>query len=192
VTSSVSGKRATAAPAARGIPLLSCLVTFRRALRGSPSRTSLLGERWRRDLNPCTRICSPLPRLSATPPARAGLVVKPVRPSPSGRRDSNPRPSPWQGDALPTEPRPHHKSRSGVKCECNLNPAADKPQNRAATRQISPQNRRSPGRSVSLRRFATRTVHCALLAANLDSRLKEERGRRSTGGRSDRPDDVGG
>ena len=26
---------------------------------------------------------------------------------PSGRRDSNPRPSPWQGDALPTEPRPH-------------------------------------------------------------------------------------
>ena len=24
--------------------------------------------RWRRDLNPCTRICSPLPRLSATPP----------------------------------------------------------------------------------------------------------------------------
>gem|GEM_PF-1610301 len=30
-----------------------------------------------------------------------------LRPSPSGRRDSNPRPSPWQGDALPTEPRPH-------------------------------------------------------------------------------------
>ncbi len=25
---------------------------------------------------------------------------------PSGRRDSNSRPSPWQGDALPTEPRP--------------------------------------------------------------------------------------
>src|SRR5690349_19149605 len=24
----------------------------------------------------------------------------------SGRRDSNPRPSPWQGDALPTEPLP--------------------------------------------------------------------------------------
>jgi hypothetical protein len=42
VTSSVSGKRATAAPIAHA--------------------------RWRRDLNPCTRICSPLPRLSATPP----------------------------------------------------------------------------------------------------------------------------
>jgi hypothetical protein len=32
---------------------------------------------------------------------------------PSGRRDSNPRPSPWQGDALPAEPRPH-LSRSAV------------------------------------------------------------------------------
>ena len=58
--------------------------------------------RWRRDLNPCRRLCRPLPRLSATPPSEAL-----VRASPSGRRDSNPRPSPWQGDALPTEPRPH-------------------------------------------------------------------------------------
>ena len=41
VTSSVSGKRAT----------------------DCANR-----PRWRRDLNPCTRICSPLPRLSATPP----------------------------------------------------------------------------------------------------------------------------
>ncbi len=81
MTSSVSGKRAT-----------SC------ANR----------PRWRRDLNPCTRICSPLPRLSATPPARAGLASRSLRPSPSGRRDSNPRPSPWQGDALPTEPRPRN------------------------------------------------------------------------------------
>ena len=57
-------------------------------------------RRWRRDLNPCRRLCRPLPRLSATPPShRVG--------PPSGRRDSNPRPSPWQGDALPTEPRPH-------------------------------------------------------------------------------------
>ena len=69
--------------------------------------------RWRRDLNPCIRICSPLPRLSATPP-REGLphhegfrAIGWGSASPSGRRDSNPRPSPWQGDALPTEPRPH-------------------------------------------------------------------------------------
>ena len=27
----------------------------------------------------------------------------------SGQRDSNPRPSPWQGDALPAEPCPHVK-----------------------------------------------------------------------------------
>ena len=26
----------------------------------------------------------------------------------SGQRDSNPRPSPWQGDALPAEPCPHY------------------------------------------------------------------------------------
>src|SRR3989337_826949 len=29
----------------------------------------------------------------------------------SGRRDSNPRPSPWQGDALPTEPLPLDDAR---------------------------------------------------------------------------------
>ena len=46
VTSSVSRKRATAAPIAR---------------EGWTSR-------WRRDLNPCKRLCRPLPRLSATPP----------------------------------------------------------------------------------------------------------------------------
>src|SRR5690606_38974549 len=32
---------------------------------------------------------------------------------PSGRRDWNPRPSPWQGDALPTEPRPRATFRPG-------------------------------------------------------------------------------
>src|SRR3954466_14697472 len=47
VTSSVSRKRAPAAPI---------------ALETLP--------RWRRDLNPCTRLCRPLPRLSATPPSQ--------------------------------------------------------------------------------------------------------------------------
>ena len=51
VTSSVSRKRATAAPIARGW----CCLEL---------------SRWVRDLNPCTRICSPLPRLSANPPRR--------------------------------------------------------------------------------------------------------------------------
>ena len=68
--------------------------------------------RWRRDLNPCLRICSPLPRLSATPPGGDGPHRwEQARASPSGRRDLNPRPSPWQGDALPTEPRPHIEGR---------------------------------------------------------------------------------
>src|SRR5690606_35486742 len=38
----------------------------------------------------------------------------------SGRRGSNPRPSPWQGDALPTAPRPHESPRAGS----NRRPAA--------------------------------------------------------------------
>src|SRR5215213_2339046 len=66
--------------------------------------------RWRRDLNPCTRICSPLPRLSATPPWEPCSPPDWPRLAPSGRRDSNPRPSPWQGDALPAEPRPRAAS----------------------------------------------------------------------------------
>ncbi len=53
MTSSVSGKRAT-------------------RLRQSPVHIQLwfvrLCSRWVRDLNPCRRICSPLPRLSANPP----------------------------------------------------------------------------------------------------------------------------
>ena len=59
--------------------------------------------RWRRDLNPCSGICSPEPRLSATPP---NLLRSNTRHS-SGRRGSNPRPEPWQGSALPTALRPH-------------------------------------------------------------------------------------
>ena len=71
----------------------------------------VVATRWRRDSNPCIRLCRPLPRLSATPPSRLVTTpergARPVKSPPSGRRDSNPRPSPWQGDALPTEPRPH-------------------------------------------------------------------------------------
>ena len=55
VTSSVSGKRATAAPIAHCI---------RR------NRKPWLSPRWVRDSNPCIRLCRPLPRLSANPPCR--------------------------------------------------------------------------------------------------------------------------
>src|SRR5699024_19884 len=57
VTSSVSGKRATAAPIARA--------------------------RWVRDSNPCIRLCRPLPRLSANPP---GDDVRPAVSPAGGRR----------------------------------------------------------------------------------------------------------
>ena len=49
VTSSVSGKRATAAPIA-------------------PERLFIYEARWRRDSNPCKRLCRPVPSRSATPP----------------------------------------------------------------------------------------------------------------------------
>jgi hypothetical protein len=102
VTSSVSRKRSpTELIAPNCVP--------DRLLSGLP--------RWRRDLNPCTRLCRPLPRLSATPPRKA------ARPRPSGRRDSNPRPSPWQGDALPTALRPHlprENRQAGLACVENL------------------------------------------------------------------------
>jgi hypothetical protein len=58
VTSSVSGKRANPC-ANRPVPCLH-----------EPS-TCCPQARWRRDLNPCTRLCRPLPRLSATPPDKA-------------------------------------------------------------------------------------------------------------------------
>ena len=47
-----------------------------------------------------------------------------VRPAPSGRRDSNSRPSPWQGDALPTEPRPHAPGLPPVRRVTIAEPAA--------------------------------------------------------------------
>ena len=47
-TSSVSGKRATAAPIAQNYEVV---------------------WRWRRDSNPCKRLCRPVPSLSATPPS---------------------------------------------------------------------------------------------------------------------------
>ena len=77
----------------------------------------LSGHSWRRrrESNPCTGLCRPLPKPlghSATKAMPQGHTDPQ-----SGRRDSNPRPSPWQGDALPTEPRPRasvlqHCSRS--------------------------------------------------------------------------------
>jgi hypothetical protein len=81
-------------------------------------------ERRRRESNPCTGLCRPLPKPlghSAQPSASEARIGgsecslaeghRAVNAASSGRRDSNPRPSPWQGDALPTEPRPHASPR---------------------------------------------------------------------------------
>jgi hypothetical protein len=57
-------------------------------------------ERRHPESNRGTGFCRPLPNHSAMPPA---APLYPANRGQSGRRDSNPRPSPWQGDALPTE-----------------------------------------------------------------------------------------
>jgi hypothetical protein len=92
-----------------GLEPVTSSVSGKRASQTAPIALAVLLSRWRRDLNPCGRLCRPLPRLSATPPSEAEQTSWA---SSSGRRDSNPRPSPWQGDALPTEPRPRDNGRS--------------------------------------------------------------------------------
>ena len=67
VTSSVSGKRATAAP-----------IALDRRPPGRPSSMVGRAPRWRRDSNPRRRLCRPLPNHSATPPG--------PRPHGQGRR----------------------------------------------------------------------------------------------------------
>ncbi len=95
VTSSVSRKRATRL---RQSPVCSCVPRPRpsdlvRSAEG-PSRPG-------RESNPRTGICSPLPKPLGHPADAEGTGAAPAGASSSGRRDSNPRPSPWQGDALP-------------------------------------------------------------------------------------------
>src|SRR5699024_6687067 len=61
--------------------------------------------------------------------AHRGSEGPPMRASPSGRRDSNPRPSPWQGDALPAELRPpvRQGSHPGTAAPCHPNGSWDRP-----------------------------------------------------------------
>ena len=65
---------------------------------------------------PSLRPMRPQPAGSPWIPRTAGCPLR-CSASPSGRRDSNPRPSPWQGDALPTEPRPHASHPTGRRRE---------------------------------------------------------------------------
>src|SRR5690606_7895626 len=51
------------------------LFRVREARYRCANRPYALIERWRRDSNPCIRLCRPLPRLSATPPWETHRVV---------------------------------------------------------------------------------------------------------------------
>src|SRR5262245_38275617 len=62
---------------------------------------------------------------------------------PSGRRDSNPRPSPWQGDALPTALRPHAAKRS-LATDVNFSRAGRRVPNRGCPGAPQPRHRRGP------------------------------------------------
>src|SRR6476469_5069817 len=73
VTSSVSGKRATAAPIA-------------------PVKAFQLKEwRWRRDSNPCKRLCRPVPSRSATPPRVVRTPRRDLQGDPRTRADDETR-----------------------------------------------------------------------------------------------------
>jgi len=100
VTSSVSRKRSPTELIARG---------------GGGNRTRVQG------------FAGPCLSHSATPPDDINPQVSGFRLNArgrlsSGRRDSNPRPSPWQGDALPTEPRPRalHRLACAPRCVAGM------------------------------------------------------------------------
>ena len=79
------------------------------------------GERIR---TAASRFCRPLPYHLGTPPDMPVLIQILIRPkrqtrgrdviSWSGRRDSNPRPQPWQGCALPAELHPRYALRASL------------------------------------------------------------------------------
>src|SRR5205809_2825611 len=129
VTSSVSRKRAPTAPIARAIPLSYSAYEVETGFE--PVYTALQA------------VASPLGHSTEVTPRATG------RP-PSGRRDSNPRPSPWQGDALPAALRPRAPSvfrrrmrtlaQSGRRCQTGY-PA------RRHTRPAAPGRPAHPGRA---------------------------------------------
>ena len=93
---------------------------------GQEARSS---SNWRprSELNRRTRLCRPLHNHSATRPRVSKNVPRRGRLEPyawmknwSGKRDSNSRPRPWQGRALPTELFPH-ETRKDTDSACRVN-----------------------------------------------------------------------
>lgn len=159
VTSSVSGKRATAAPAARNVQQLSCLLFLYLLWSRNDLPTPITRREVETGFEPVytdlQSVASPLGHSTGESRSR----FRALRPSPSGRRDSNPRPSPWQGDALPTEPRPRAFHALGAKCECNPNPGPV-PAAKQAARSPDPLADSHPGTASRSRlsSFATEIV----------------------------------
>ena len=118
-------------------------VAFRGGQPPGRSRLRRKSVRRRRESNPCTGLCRPLPKPLGHSAARASET-------PSGRRDSNPRPSPWQGDALPAEPRPHapgcEENCSRSRRSCKLQTSRCLPSGPA--KRLGPSARRAPLRQV--------------------------------------------
>ena len=86
-------------------PVTSAVSRQRSAAELSARCGHCIPTRRRRESNPGTGFCRPLPHHSATSPRPLSTKSGRNRP-PSGRPDSNRRPQPWQGCALPAELRP--------------------------------------------------------------------------------------
>ncbi len=86
-------------------PVTSAVSRQRSAAELSARDGHCIPPRRRRESNPGRGFCRPLPHHSATSPRPQSAMGGRNRPS-SGRPDSNRRPQPWQGCALPAELRP--------------------------------------------------------------------------------------
>ena len=86
-------------------PVTSAVSRQRSAAELSAQYGHCIPPRRRRESNPGTGFCRPLPHHSATSPKPLSAKGGRNRRS-SGRPDSNRRPQPWQGCALPAELRP--------------------------------------------------------------------------------------
>jgi hypothetical protein len=119
VTSSVSGKRSPAELIARSV------LHERVVPRG--------GNGIRTRVNGFAGRC-----LASRPSHQEGSQVRKPEPLPSGRRDSNPRPSPWQGDALPTALRPPTSRPTGAATAGPLYPTREAPSKPVGARPAPP------------------------------------------------------
>ena len=113
MTSSVSGKRANqTAPIARAVVLGRAVVPCRANKRSCFCRTgTALTPEVETGFEP---VYTALQAVASPLGHSTEVNHQPAVTTPSGRRDSNPRPSPWQGDALPAALRPQAAATKSV------------------------------------------------------------------------------